>query len=293
LILGWPHHDDNGLDYDAAFPNVQRIGAYCEFENRKFIQNNFPNLTHLQIDQSKQRKFHYTEIEIVEILRNIPTVSHLGIHYCTPNILRRINENFTNIMDLGIIKLGSEFKYNTEPIRMEYIEKFMFEGKIDFDVSAFIKFKHLKELKWYSNSHPELLLLDIISDCKHSLEIIEVTDTIIRDEHLSKINNLDKLQQFSFRFDPKTESSFTAEGILTFIKSNRKLKEIRLLEARQKLRQELYTNFKSSKLFGKLETFDPNSDENGDIYIIMHPNHRRNLLKNDNFFSANTYNYEK
>lgn len=88
-----------------------------------------------------------------------------------------------------------------EPIHMECIKKIMFKGQIDFDVWDFIKFEHLKELKWRSNSHLELLLLDIISDCKHSLEIIEVIDTIICDEHLSKINNLDKLQQFSFRFE--------------------------------------------------------------------------------------------
>lgn len=246
----------------GIFPNVRRFSSISnQAEDPKWVERNFSNLTHLILEVS--RKFH-RESDVLQILNRNPELISLSVHWPTPNLLRTINEQFSNIVNLAFIAYANDFMGIAE-INMKHIETFSFDGLIDFPMA--ITFENLKELRWSATSDPEDDLLNFIQKHKNTLERIEIRDADFLDEHLEKINNMTQLERFAISFLPDAEDSITAEGLFDFIRNNRKLSEVQLKEVQQYQRVEVFLLFNVSGLAGNMEVFDPWSPDQGDIYF--------------------------
>lgn len=257
---------DQVLDFRQVFSKVRRLAVtLTEFVRRDWVETNFPGLTHLQIDMDHHQ---FTQQEILKILENNPGINSLSVVECTPSLLQVINERFPNIVNLGVIGLSREFKENTEIVHMDHVKRFLYTEVSGFEVPVFITFENLKELQWYSLSKADLILMGFIAKHKEQIETLKIEDTVILDGHLAQMNNMTKLERLSFRFDSRKNATMTANGLLDFIKFNENIAEVRLYEAKQNLRQDLYETFNATKTPGWLQTFNPNSNESGNVQFI-------------------------
>lgn len=260
---------DRPFDLHQFFPKVRRLSAtLIESTEPDWIERNFSNLTHLQLELDDYLQF--AEEDVLGILRKNPNINSLSVVGCTPNLLREINEHFPNIVNLGIIGLSKDFKLNTEVIRMKHIERFYYEQISAFGISAFIQFDHLNELQVNSKSKPEFILLDLIKNHKDQIEILEIEDIVMLDEHLVQMN-LAKLERVTFRFDLRKSTTMTANGLLAFIRCNEQLAEVKLLGAKQQLQQELKEIVESSRISEgeeQIEIRNSNNEETGDVNIF-------------------------
>lgn len=265
LIIFSNYFRNQTLDLDRTFPNVRRLTVTgTKYTDRTWIERSFTNLTHLHVDIERG---YIRETEVVRILEKSPEVISLGLVYATPSMLRIINEHFPKIVNLGIVALAISYLTTEETIYMRNVERFYFEG-ITFSETRFIDFDNLKELHWNSRCKPEFVFLDLVNRHKIQIESLEIEKTVISNEHLAIISGMTNLQKVTFRFDPEINVTMTANGLLNFIEANEKLSEIHLFDADFHLRQELYRTFNSSNISGTLQTFEPNSDEKGNVFIV-------------------------
>lgn len=269
LVLWANNFRDYVLDLNETFPNVRRLATTINrFTDRTWIERNFSNLTHLQIDMGRD---YFNEEEIVRILEKNSKITNLGIVKATPSILRIINEHFPNIVNLGVVLLDESFAENRKTISMEHVERFFFDDPIDMELQHFISFEKLKEIQWHSRAEPERLLIDFVKKHQHQIEALGIVNTVILDEHLAQMGSLKMLRRASFRFDKDENETITENGVFEFFISNQNLSEIHLFDAKQELRRNLDMNFKSSGIKGWMQTFDPDSTEAGHVHIIKKP----------------------
>lgn len=272
------------MDLIRVFPNIRRLSAILTyFNDRTWIQQNFVNLTHLNvyIDDRFVR-----EEDLIEIVNVNPNVNSIGMNHYTPNLLRLINSNYPNVVNLGLLGYSYAFTGNFEAVRMKQIERFFFKGSIEHRMPAFITFERLRELQWHCDTRPELNFLKIISENKRTIEQLDMVGTIIEDTHLRRLFNMPQLRRASFTFNSLNTESFSAEKFVKFIESNDKLEKVRLIGAGQTLRQDLMAKFQMSRIPGWLEVFDPYSHENGDIHIV------RKRFETENWDDAKRFFYE-
>lgn len=248
-------------DFKRIFPNAHRLSfIFTQFSDQLWIEQNFSNLTYalLRISES-----HFSTKHFLRLLNNNPTVKSIGLISGTPNLLRAINEYYTNIVELELTGF-LEF-VNSDEIHMEHIEKISFQGMIEYEIP--FTFDHLKDVKWFSASEPEAALFDFIEKHKTTIETLDIVESINADEHLAKMKDFKKLRQFVLKWHSGTYASFTANGIYSFLKANDNLEEFRLIGAGPNLRMDLYNSFNSSGLFGSVYILDPHCKVDGDVYI--------------------------
>lgn len=90
------------FSFKEAFPKVSRLAAtFTKFAEPMWIDNSFSNLTHFQVHNAR----YFTDAEVYRILRNNPKIHSLSVVQATPQFLRDINDQFPNIVNLGIINL--------------------------------------------------------------------------------------------------------------------------------------------------------------------------------------------
>lgn len=279
------------IDLHEIFPKVDRLAAIlteiADF-SYDWIPNNFPNLTHLEV--STTNFIEHNELELLQILQNLPNINSLGVVKCTPGILRSLNE-LPNIVNLGIIGISWDSRDTQEIIHMKYVQRVYYKETAGFAYSfpAFVDFEHLKELQWSVKSNPvqSNVLVDLIKKHQDEIEVLEIEDIRILDKDLRKMKNLVKLERASFRFEPRDTKLMTANGLLEFVKANRNIKEVRLFEANQQLRQDLLESFNSSKVNGWLQTLDPHTEGTGNVRIIKKPQRQINWHNSFLFFRPN------
>lgn len=278
--------ENQKINIEQNFPNVRRLSTtYTFFTVRTWIEENFSNLTHLQLHVSKFA--HFSEVEVIRILHRFnQTLTTLSLINPSPDLLRQINANFPKIVNLGIISLPKSFTRNRERVSMEHVEQFSFESSIRFEFSHFIQIPKLKTLRW--RGHSEHLLCDFVKNHNGTIQTLEVAEADILDVHLEKMENMLRLESASIRYNPETNISITATGFIDFVKSNVKLTTFRLNEANSKLRQEIYTAFNSSGISGSIEMLDPFLPENGNVVLVKKP-HRGSKSRQDLEFLENNF----
>lgn len=265
LSIAECHFHESELSLGSIFPNVRRLSAtFSAFEDRRWVERNFLKLTHLQVHIGFGNTLFHQD-EVLRILGQNRNLLSLGIIHCPPDLLRRINENFPKIDDLQIVSQSNDFANSTD-IHMEYIQRFFYEGRMDRRNP--INFSKLKELRWHSRSKPEDSLLGLIEDNIHTLEILHIEKTVFLNKHLQFIRNMKKLERFSLRFRNDDGEPFTTDELISFIKANHKLLEVRLIDTHKSFKQEIYTALVESKLPGWIRTFDPLLDKEDDIHIM-------------------------
>lgn len=240
---------EQNLDLKQTFPNVRRLAAtFTKSVDRMWIDKNFSNLTHLQVDVDETHAF--TESEILRFLRNNPEMHSLSIVAATPKLLCAINNKFPNIVNLGMINLAPEW-YKSEMVHMEHIERFVFEGSIKPNPS-FVTFNKLKEIQWHSPAEAKVLLLDLIHENSNTLEKILITQPDISGEQLATMTNMLQLERISLSF-----TTATANQIYDLFKVNQKLSEVRMYDSTHSLRQNLYRGLTAhDDFFGTVYTYE-------------------------------------
>lgn len=263
LIMFSCNFRNETFDLSHSFPNLRRLSVTrTKFTDRSWIERNFTNLTHFQVEM---KRGYFTEAEILRILKKNPNISSLGLIDFSTSILQVIDDFFPNIVNFGIVSLSSSFAMDNGMHHMKHVERFSFDGIIFRKNPNFIRFDKLKELQWHSKSPAELILIDFIHNHRHQIEVLDIENTCIVNEHLIMMANLTKLKRASIQFNTKMNEILTANGIWNFIKTNEQLKELRLTETNQKLRQNLYNSFTDTEITGWLEVFDPMSVQNGNV----------------------------
>lgn len=212
----------------TVFPKLRRLAStLSKSANRDWIEYNFSNLTHLQIQEDERR--YATQTEVLNILRNNPNIHSLSVVSPTPGLMHRINEEFPKIVNLGFISLKDVW-FNNPSIHMKNIERIVFEGEIRNENTGFLTFDNLKEIQWYSPNKAEQFLLKLIANHKHTIEILQIAQTEINDHDLSRIENMEQLKKVGF-----WKANVTSYGVHKFIESNKELTEIRIFDAQQQL----------------------------------------------------------
>lgn len=251
----------HNLNLRNAFPSVRRLAAtLTSFTDRMWVDKSFSNLTHLQIN-TKQR-LYFTESEVLRILSNNPQIHSLSLVQSTPSFLSTINERFPNIINLGIINLPPVWRNNQVDVHMKNVERLVFEGAIPMENPHFLSFDNIKEIQWHSPSDADVLLTKLIQNNKQSLEILQIVESKINDAHLKKLIDLPALKKVGI-----WNAKFTAKALINFIESNKKLSEIRLYNAPESLKKDLYDALNSNEVSTSLKSFEPQSNEEGDFYL--------------------------
>lgn len=282
----------DAVNFTRVFPKVRRLSALLTyFSDRTWIQDNFVNLTHLNLHTGST---YIREEDVMEILRHNPHVHTLGLNQYTPELLEMINSMFPNVVNLGLMSLPFAFTRNIEPIHMRHVERLFYKGNVRHLNAAFMKFEGLRELHWNIGLISQHFLIKLIDENRNTIEKLDIVDTIISDAHLMEMFNMPELKMASFTFHPESDVSFSADKLLNFIKSNDKLEKVRLINAYQRLRQDLMKKFKSSQVSGWLTVFDPSSDQNGDIHFVIHNNFMKQFgsggqVDTQRFFNDNLY----
>jgi len=257
------------IDLTKTFPKLRRLSAFfIRFTDRTWIQDNFVNLTHVNLDIGE---ILFTEEDVMDILNANPLVHSLGLNHYTPSLLRTINSNFTNVVNLGLMNIPFAFRHIFEPIHMEHIEKCFYKGtnKYRHHISTFINFERLIELTWNSgDNRPERIFLKLIDENKNTIEKLEIVDTIISDGNLAKMFNMKKLKKALFTLNSKRILLFSVDTFLDFIKSNEELEEVRLIGAKRNFYRKLVEKLKSSGILGWMEVFNRYSKGKGDIRFV-------------------------
>lgn len=250
-----------------SFPNVHHLSAtYSHITDRTWVEDNFSNLTHLQLHVNEYA--HFTEFEVIKILQNTSeTLKSLSLINTSPDLLRKINANFPNIVNLGLIGLQQSFIQNTECIHMEHVERFLFEGFSRYDQFPFVQLDNLMELQWRSQN--EFILIDVIENHKNTIESLDIRETGILDEHLAKMPDMPKLERASLQIDSDLSESITTAALFNFMRSNGNLQELRLINVKPNLRNALRTTFNSSGIPCSIEMSDTFWKEMGDVYFIQ------------------------
>lgn len=240
---------EQNINLKQTFPNVRRLAAtFTRSVDRMWIDKNFSNLTHLKAHLEEVHAF--TEFEILRFLRNNPEIHSLSIVSATPDLLRIINSDFPNIVNLGMINLAPKW-YNSDMVHMENVERFVFEGAIQKNPS-FVTFNKLKEIQWHSPTEVELYLMDLIEMNSKTLEKMLIGGSKISGEHLTKMINLPELERISIQ-----TTTATADQIYDLMMANKKLSEIRLYNSTHSLRQNLYKGLvKHNNFFGTVYTYE-------------------------------------
>lgn len=268
LVIFSCYFRNETIDFRHSFPNIRRLSVtQTKFIDRLWVEMNFSNLTHLQVEM---RGGYFRETEILRILEKNPTISSLGLIDFSTSILRTIDKSFPNIVNLGLVALSNTLDMNNEVHHMKHIRRFSFDGVIYHKKPHFIQFETLNELRWSSESSAEFILIDLIQSHQNQIEVLEIENTVISDDHLSLMTNLTKLRSASLRFNTNLEGELSATGIWNFINSNIKLEELWLLKTHQKLRQDLCNSLNKAKITGWLELSDPRTDHTGNVYFTKH-----------------------
>lgn len=271
------------LNLKKPFPKVRRLAStFGNFIDRMWIDKSFSDLTHLQIHTSHRN--YFTEEETLRILSKNPKIHSLSLVQATPDLLRTINEQFPNIVNLGFINIQPIWKTNYADVHMKNVQRLVYEGAIPAKNLHFLSFDNLKEIQWHSTSDADALLIKLIQHHKHSLEIVQIIETIINDKHLEKLKNMPALEKLGI-----WNATFTADSLINFIESNKKLSEIRLFNVRENLKTDLYNAFNSNDVPASIKEFVPKSNEDGDLYLAKsngNPTKWGNTLEFlwDNFF---------
>lgn len=251
------------LNLNQTFPNVRRLAVtFIKFSDRMWIDKSFNKLTHLQIHFDPREAEKFTENEILRILRKNPDISSLSIVNTSPQLLEIIGEEFSNIINLGMISLSSLWS-NGAMICMPNVERFVFEGAIRYDDPGFVIFDNLKEIQWHSPTEPERLLLKFIRTHRSTIETIQIAETIILDAHLAEMHNILKLRRICL-----WNATITVDALFQFIEANERLSEIELFDVSLQLRHDIHAAFNASGLNEWLELVNPQRSEFGDIHLV-------------------------
>lgn len=268
------------------FPKVRRLSAFLTdlSDGQTWIEHNIINLTHLMLHVDEQ---FFRNQDITNILKRNPSVKSLGLFNSSPDLLHSIDEQFPHIVNLGLQSISYEFKRLTQPIRMEHVERFLYEGEIRQPLRHFIEFKNLKELYWRSTSKPDHILIKLIQDNRHTIEAITIHGTVISDGYLSKMYNMTQLRRAAFHLNPKFNLSFSANGFISFIVSNEQIEEVQLFEVRKKLRQDLLAIFNGRGIAECIHTFELQSNGRGIVVYMRNRNHTPTWDNSIQFFTNN------
>lgn len=254
------------LDLRNVFPNVQRLSAtFVTFSDRRWVNNSFPNLTQLQIDIHRD---HFHDDDIVSILNANNKIHTLGIIECTSNLLREIDENYSNIVNLGLTNIPDELATSFD-IHLSHVRRFRFKGMLRSEIP--ITFDRLIELQWHSRAHPDVALLPLIQEHKNTIEMLYIEKTILSDDDLIQMHDMPRLEKMVLHFESGSEVTITAKALLDLLEANENLTEIQIINANQLLRKDLYEHFHGSNEFGRLQVFNPNSAEDGEIHLVRRP----------------------
>lgn len=270
------------LNLKKAFPNVRRLSTtFGIFVDRMWVDNSFSDLTHLQIHTGRRE---FTDDEVLRILSKNPTIHSLSLAQATPNLMRTINEQFPNIINLGFISMQPIWKTNYADVHMNNVKRLVYEGAIPAENLHFLHFDNLKEIQWHSSSNADALLIKFIQKHKHSLEIIQIVESIITDKHLEQLKDMPVLEKLGI-----WNATFNANSLINFIESNKQLSEVRLFNVPEGLKTDLYNAFNANDVPASLKEFVPKSNEEGDLYLAKsdgNPTKWGNTLEFlwDNFF---------
>lgn len=258
------------LDLKYSFPNVRQLSLkITTFTDRTWIENSFKHLTKLLVSIHRDR---FWEEDLISTLNNNLEVDTLGIIDCTPNLLREINDRFSNVKNLGLMGVSNEFLTTLE-IHMQFVQKFLFVGMIQSELP--IHFEHLEELEWHSRAQPEIALLDIVQGHRKTIEVLNIRKTLLQDHHLTQMQNITQLRKLSVHFEEGTKTMMTANGISQFITSNEHLEEIQIFGATQILREDLcerLEQLRHSKNFnrsGWIQISNSKTNNGGLVHIII------------------------
>lgn len=207
------------------------------------IQKYFPKITELQVHIDEN--VFFKERDVLDILQKNNNIKSLSVVSCSQSLLTKINNNHDQIKNLGIISMPYQLVANqVAVVEMKHVERFLYEDLIDYDYTEFIKFKNLKELQWHSAEDPEYLLMKILKRHAKQIDTLEIEDADLTDDHLDRMHNLEKLERFSFGFDPDmTETSMSVDGLIAFVKANKNIAEVRLNRAKREFYHEAVDAF--------------------------------------------------
>lgn len=112
------------FDLNRTFPSVRRFSAArTQFQDRLWVQNYFPHLTHLQVTLDAHNCF--TEEDVLNILESNRQINSFSAFCATSNLISVINEKYSNIKNLGII--GHQSSQGDNVIQMDHVDRFLHE----------------------------------------------------------------------------------------------------------------------------------------------------------------------
>lgn len=255
--------DNEYIESKYTFPSVDKLSIKATtFSSRKWIENSFNNLTKLLIDIHRER---FWEEDLISTLSYNLKINTLGIINSTPNLLQQIDKDFSNIKNLGLLKISSEF-FDTPIIHMHHIQRLLFVGMIRNKIPIY--FENLKELEWQSRTKPEIAFIDFIQIHQQTIEILHIQKTPLSDHHLDEMHNMTQLKKMSIHFEEGTKIQMTTVGMINFIKANENLTEIEIFGVKKMLREAIFETFDKSGIVGWLQITDPKLNDQGHIHII-------------------------
>lgn len=239
------------FNYKEMFPSVESLTVIkTSIKGKNWFPNNFPRLKRLQVQVGNDC---IDKSEVVKALETNSKLTDFGNAYGDSSLPELINSNYPNIVNLAIINPLPEFKSLKEPIKMNYVQRFLFAHEVSCRYAKFFQFSQLRELNWHCVRAPRTLFRDIMKNNSNQIEIINVDDAVLTNKDLQQMAELDKLVRVSIGFNDEAAAEIglsgngkmTGNGLANLVKNSKTLAGLRLKGVDIKFAKKVYAAFKA------------------------------------------------